>query len=42
MTGSPTLCAFAVGDDARWAEAASDDERCRRADELLRAGRVRS
>ncbi|MGD9754484.1 MAG: GNAT family N-acetyltransferase [Acidimicrobiia bacterium] len=42
LTGSPTLCAFAVGDDARWAETASDDERCRRADELLRAGRVRS
>jgi len=36
LAGAPTLCAFAVGPDARWAETASEDERCRAADELLR------
>jgi monoamine oxidase len=40
LAGFPTLCAFAVGDDARWAEAASEDERCREADHLLRLAGV--
>jgi monoamine oxidase len=40
LAGRPTLCAFAVGEDARWAEAATEDERCRRADELLAAAGV--
>lgn len=41
LVGAPALCAFAVGDDARWTEAAEDDERCRLADQLLRAAGVR-
>ncbi len=40
LAGVPMLCAFAVGDAARWAEAASEDELCRKADELLRRSRV--
>jgi monoamine oxidase len=36
LAGAPTLCAFAVGEDARWAETTSEDERCRAADDLLR------
>ena len=40
LAGAPTLCAFAVGEDARWAEQATDDERCRQADALLRAAGV--
>ncbi len=35
LAGVPMLCAFAVGEAALWAEAASEDELCRRADELL-------
>lgn len=42
LAGGPTLCAFAVGDDARWAETAGDDARCRLADQLLRAAAVRA
>ena len=37
LTGRPTLCAFAVGDAARRAEAMTDDERCREADRCLAA-----
>lgn len=40
LAGAPMLCAFAVGEDAHWAEQATEDERCRRADALLRAGGV--
>jgi len=40
LAGAPTLCAFAVGADAVWAETAGEDERCRRADTLLRAAGV--
>ncbi|MFN0026548.1 MAG: GNAT family N-acetyltransferase [Acidimicrobiales bacterium] len=40
LAGQPTLCAFATGDDARWAEQASEDELCQAADELLRRCRV--
>jgi predicted NAD/FAD-dependent oxidoreductase len=37
LAGFPCLGTFAVGEDARWAERASEDELCRRADELLAA-----
>lgn len=40
LAGVPMLCTFAVGDAARWAEQATEDQLCRTADELLIRCRV--